>query len=41
MSIWHYYTTTNEKQGTFSSAELKQLALNGVVTPETIVENDS
>ena len=41
MSIWHYYTTTNEKQGPFSSAELKQLALNGVVTPETIVENDS
>lgn len=41
MSIWHYYTTTNEKQGPFSSAELKQLALNGVITPETIVENDS
>lgn len=41
MSIWHYYTSTNEKQGPFSSAELKQLALNGVVTPETIVETDS
>ena len=41
MSIWHYYTTTNEKQGPFSSTELKQLALNGVITPETIVENDS
>ena len=41
MSIWHYYTTTNEKQCPFSSVELKQLALNGVVTPETIVENDS
>ncbi|MBR0237370.1 MAG: SHOCT domain-containing protein [Thermoguttaceae bacterium] len=41
MTIWHYYTTTNEKQGPFSSAELKQLALNGVITPETIVETDS
>ena len=39
--MWHYFDENKEKIGPFSGRELKQLALQGTVTPETFVEDPS
>ena len=39
MSNWHYYTANREKIGPVTSKELKQLVLQGTVTPETFIED--
>jgi len=36
---WHYFTENREKIGPITSTELKQLVLQGTVTPDTFVED--
>jgi len=40
MAKWHYYDSNGQKQGPFSSGQLKWLAKNGKITPETTIENE-
>ena len=39
MTNWHYYTETKEKIGPITGKELKQLVQQGVITPETFIED--
>ena len=39
MANWFYYTASGEKVGPITPAALKALAMQGVVTPETVIEN--
>jgi len=39
MANWYYYNTNDEKVGPIRGRELKKLALQGTVTPETRVED--
>ena len=39
MANWHYFTESREKIGPITGKELKQLVLQGAVTPETFVED--
>jgi competence protein ComGC len=41
MSIWYYYNESGEKIRVESSAELKRLALSGVISSDTIIENET
>ena len=41
MSKWYYYNENGEKIGPIKGGELKQLALQGVVTRETWIENEA
>jgi len=38
---WHYYDANGEKIGPVRGSELKQLALKGTITPETVVEDEN
>lgn len=38
---WYYFDNSGNKQGPFSSAQLKTLAANGTIQPTTQVTNDS
>jgi hypothetical protein len=40
MSNWYYYDNNGQKQCPISGGKLKGLSLQGVITPETIVENE-
>jgi len=40
MANWYYYNENGEKIGPIRGRELKQLALQGTITPETLIEND-
>ena len=40
MSTWYYYDVEGQKQGPFSGGQLKWLAQNGRISPETMVETD-
>ena len=40
MAKWYYYNDNGERTGPFRGRELKQLALQGTITPETLIEND-
>ncbi|MDR1960416.1 MAG: DUF805 domain-containing protein [Planctomycetaceae bacterium] len=37
---WYYYDDDGEKQGPISPAQLKALAANGMITPETMLESE-
>ena len=39
-STWYYYDHNGQKQGPITSGQLKELANQGTVTPETIIENE-
>lgn len=41
MAKWHYYNADGEKIGPIRGRELKQLAQQGMVTPETRVEDEN
>ena len=41
MANWYYYTADREKIGPIRGKELKQLALQGTITPETFVEDEN
>ncbi|MCL2005521.1 MAG: DUF4339 domain-containing protein, partial [Planctomycetaceae bacterium] len=38
MSNWFYYDSNGQKQGPYTSAQFKELAKQGVVTPDTMIE---
>lgn len=38
---WYYYTDDGLRQGPVSGTVLKTLAKNGIITKETVIENDS
>ena len=40
MSNWFYYDSNAQKQGPYTSAQFKELAKQGVVTPDTMIETD-
>ncbi|GHT14266.1 hypothetical protein FACS1894170_11130 [Planctomycetales bacterium] len=40
MANWFYFDEKGKKQGPVRGRDLKQLAKNGAITPETIVENE-
>ena len=40
MAKWFYYNEKGEKQGPITSGQLKGLAKQGLITPETMVENE-
>ena len=40
MTKWYYYNKKGEKQGPVSGGQLKGLAKQGLITPETMVENE-
>jgi hypothetical protein len=39
MANWYYYDDIGQKQGPIDVTQLKMLALHGIITPETIIEN--
>ncbi|MDR1142233.1 MAG: DUF4339 domain-containing protein [Planctomycetaceae bacterium] len=39
MANWYYYDNIGKKHGPIDVAQLKMLALQGIITPETIIEN--
>jgi glucan-binding YG repeat protein len=39
MANWYYYAKSGQKQGTITTAELKMLAMQGVLSLDSIVEN--
>jgi len=39
-STWYYYDNNGQKQGPMTSGQLKELAEQGMITPETIIENE-
>jgi len=41
MAKWHYYNEKGEKVGPIRGRELIQLAKQGIVTPETLVEDEN
>lgn len=41
MANWYYYSKTGEKVGPVSATSLKELARQGLITPETKVENQN
>ena len=41
MSTWYYYDKNGFKQGPMTSGQLKGLAMQGVITPETKVETET
>jgi len=41
MSTWYYYDNDGQKQGAVTGGQLKWLAKNGKITPETEVETES
>lgn len=41
MAKWHYYNDNGEKIGPVRGRELKQLAMQGTITPETRVEDEN
>ena len=41
MANWYYYNKIGEKVGPITSTTLKLLARQGIVTPETVVENNT
>ncbi|MDR1290884.1 MAG: GYF domain-containing protein [Planctomycetaceae bacterium] len=41
MTNYYYYDNIGQKHGPIDFAQLKMLALQGVITPETIVENEN
>jgi len=40
MTNYFYFDQTNQKQGPVSAQQLKELAVQGQITPETVVENE-
>jgi len=40
MAVWYYYNEKQEKVGPIRGRELKHLALQGTITPETFVEDE-
>ena len=40
MANWYYFDNNGQKQGPYSGGQLKWLAKNGKITPETIVETE-
>ena len=40
MAKWYYYKENGEKIGPMRGRELKQLAAQGIITPETWIENE-
>lgn len=40
MAKWYYYDNNDQKQGSFSGGQLRRLAKDGVITPETIIEDE-
>ena len=40
MAKWYYYKENGEKIGPMKGRELKQLAAQGIITPETWIENE-
>jgi len=40
MSNWYYYDSNGQKQGLVTGGQLKWLAKNGKITPETMVETE-
>ncbi|MDR0338495.1 MAG: hypothetical protein LBI18_15595, partial [Planctomycetaceae bacterium] len=41
MAIWYYYNELGEKIKTESAAELKKLVAEGIIFPNTIIENET
>lgn len=39
MANWFYYSTNGEKIGPITPTALKSLAMQGLITPETVIEN--
>jgi hypothetical protein len=37
---WYYYDANGIKQGQIDDVKLKTLALNGIIKPDTLIEND-
>jgi len=40
MSNWFYYDSNAQKQGPYTSAQFKELAKQGVITPDTMIETE-
>ncbi|GHT20807.1 hypothetical protein FACS189419_00630 [Planctomycetales bacterium] len=40
MANWYYFNKSGDKVGPIRGRELKQLALDGTVTPDTLIENE-
>ena len=40
MTNWYFYEDDGQRQGAYSDGQLKWLAKNGIVTPDTLVESD-
>ena len=40
MATWYYYNENGEKVGPFRGRELKKLARQGTITPETLIESE-